>query len=187
MISVFNAFDILVVIVSIVCLYHAKRNKKITFFFVAVLYTLIVEEMGAGGYRPFGLVPGYTYSQDFLINIWHVPGSIPFMWASIIYSVMEISNKLDLSPGSRPFFDAILAMLIDVSEDPIAIRFGLWKWNSNNGFFEVPYMNFEGWLFIVFSLSLFWRILNKEIPLRNLSYLSIFILLKISNSIDDLR
>jgi uncharacterized membrane protein len=181
MISIFNAFGFLVVIVSTLCLFHAKSNKKIIFFFVAVLYSLIVEEMGAGGYRPFHLVPGYTYSQDFIINFWHVPAIIPFMWASIIYSVMEISNKLDLSAGSRPFFDAILAMLIDVSEDPIAIRFGLWNWDSNNGFLGVPYMNFEGWLGIVFSISLFWRFLNKEIPLRNLFYLSIFILLKISD------
>jgi uncharacterized membrane protein len=59
--------------------------------------------------------------------------------------------------------DALLALLIDLSIDAIAIRRGYWQWTIplNAGWFGVPADNLSAWMFVVFFFSLLCRLLRR--------------------------
>lgn len=186
MISLSNTFDIFAVTIALICLNHARKNGKIILFFIALSYGLFIEEMGASGVRLTALIPGYTYGKDFFVIIWYAPLSIALMWASVIYSTMETSDRLNIYPSTRPFFDALTALLIDIPMEPVATKFGLWRWENSEGFLGIPFINFLGWMFVVFAFSLVFRILTKKLKVINLYYFLILFILFIPFRLDGL-
>lgn len=113
----------------------------------------------------------YTYSTQFLIQAGTAPDNVPISaglyWGLILYSCMQVSDRIGLPEWSRPSLDGILALTIDMSLDTIAIRVdgGFWNWltvpfeslPTSNGFFGVTYGNFTGWLIVVFTFSALLR------------------------------
>jgi hypothetical protein len=77
---------------------------------------------------------------------------------------MEFSDASSLPYFIRPIFDALLALNIDLALDAVAIRIGFWDWGKGLQFqyFGVPYANFWGWFWVVFSFSLGFRILSRR-------------------------
>jgi hypothetical protein len=123
----------------------------------AVPYGLLLEQ---GDIMIFG---SYAYNQQFLLKLGAVPLVIALAWAMIINSCMYISDTFGVSPRLAPFTDAILAIVLDLSFDAIAIRQGLWHWvlPLNRGFFGVPAGNYYAWLFVAFGFSA-WTRLNRR-------------------------
>lgn len=106
---------------------------------------------------------GYHYHAGSWLWVWgDVPLYIPLAWAFILATSRSLTDSLGLRPWARPFADALLALLIDVSMDAVAIRLKFWYWHGlswNDGFFGVPADNFVGWLLVSFTFSALTRAL----------------------------
>jgi hypothetical protein len=60
--------------------------------------------------------------------------------------------------------DTVLAIMLDLAFDAVAIRMGLWTWRDiglDQGWFGVPAGNFYAWLFVTWSFSFLTRWLRE--------------------------
>jgi hypothetical protein len=123
----------------------------------AVPFGLLLEQ---GDIMIFG---SYAYNQLFFFKIGAVPIAIALAWAMIIRSCMAISDAAGVPARLAPFSDAVLAIILDLSFDTIAIRQGLWHWNIrlDQGFFGVPAGNYYAWLFVAVGFSAWTRLVRR--------------------------
>jgi uncharacterized membrane protein len=88
---------------------------------------------------------------------WRVaPGGVPLavvvVWAAVISSAMAVAVRRGAgSPPSRAVSAALLALLVDLAMEPVAVRAGLWRWTPPGAWLGVPVGNFVGWAVIVGS------------------------------------
>ncbi len=160
MVSVSNIFEVLMLILVILCFLHARNHGKarMSELFILIVYGVVLEELTILFFRE------YTYGRDFLLMVQDVPLAIGLGWAAIIYSAMETSDRLGIPASYRPMFDTLLALNIDLSMDAIAIRAGFWNWSNGGAWFGVPYGNFFGWICVVFFFSITARWLREHPP-----------------------
>ena len=89
----------------------------------------------------------YTYDDDWLLKIGHMPVTVALIWPVVILSAMEVarSNPWASSSQLRTASVVALVVLADASLiEPIAVRAGLWRWTVP-GFFGVPIIGVLGW------------------------------------------
>ena len=106
----------------------------------------------------------YEYSPEFALAIDRAPIVIGLTWALIIAGAMRITDALGVRRRYAPIVDSVLAIMLDLAFDAVAIRMGLWTWRDigpDQGWFGVPAGNFYSWLFVVFGFSLFTRWLRE--------------------------
>jgi len=113
----------------------------------------------------------YAYSENFLVNIAHVPVAIGLGWAVIVYCAMLLSDQYNIPWTLRPFMDALTALVLDLSMDAIAIRLGFWHWSIplNQEWYGVPFENLVGWILVVLSFSFLARFIRTLNPKRILT------------------
>jgi hypothetical protein len=102
----------------------------------------------------------YEYAADWILAIDRAPVVIGLTWALIIAGAMRITDALGVRRRYAPFVDSVLALMLDLAFDAIAIRMGLWTWRGvghADGWFGVPAGNFYSWLFVTLGFSLFTR------------------------------
>lgn len=102
----------------------------------------------------------YEYSPDFILAIDRAPVVIGLTWALIIAGAMRITDALGVRRRYAPVVDSVLAIMLDLAFDAVAIRMGLWTWRDvplTDGWFGVPAGNFYSWLFVTFGFSLVTR------------------------------
>ena len=102
----------------------------------------------------------YEYSPEFALAIDRAPIVIGLTWALIIAGAMRITDALGVRARYAPIVDSVLAIMLDLAFDAVAIRMGLWTWRDvgpENGWFGVPAGNFYAWLFVTWSFSLVTR------------------------------
>lgn len=137
-----------------ICSWHAlkvvRSRQRFLELLMAGVFGVVLEELNvllSGGF--------YVYGREFLIIFDQAPLAIGLGWAVIIYSAMTISDAYGLQERVKPFFDAIQAILIDLSMDAVAIRLGFWRWPIplTDGWFGVPAGNFFGWMLVVVLYS----------------------------------
>ncbi|MCS6777396.1 MAG: carotenoid biosynthesis protein [Chloroherpetonaceae bacterium] len=125
----------------------------------AVLYAIVFEHANMARYAH--TPGGYHYHPaSWCMILGDVPLYIPLAWGFILSTSMRITEHLGIHPGARPFCDALLALLIDLSLDAVAIRLEFWYWHGiplNDAFFGVPADNFLGWLLVSFTFSVLTR------------------------------
>lgn len=138
----------------------------------------------------------YSYSPNFLIQVFHVPLAIGCGWATIIYSAMLLSDQYNLPWHIRPYMDALTALILDLSLDSIAIRLRFWTWliPFNEEWYGVPFENLIGWLLVALVFSFVIRFLRTLNPRRRwtvffmvvspaLEYLLLFLALLVFSAI----
>ena len=114
----------------------------------------------------------YHYSPDFVLALDRAPLLIGLTWALIIAGAMRITDALGVRRRYAPVVDSVLAIMLDLAFDAVAIRVGLWTWRgvpSTDGWFGVPAGNFYAWLFVTLAFSLLTRWLrdaSRESPSR---------------------
>ncbi|WXG47314.1 MAG: carotenoid biosynthesis protein [Candidatus Atabeyarchaeum deiterrae] len=157
----FIGMEIMSISLFVICSWHALKVKhskqRFLELIMAAVFGVLLEELNvllSGGY--------YVYGRDFLIILDQAPLAIGLGWAVIIYSAMSISDAYGLDERVKPFFDAIQAILIDLSMDAVAIRLGFWRWPIalTDGWFGVPAGNFFGWMFVVAIYSSYTRLIR---------------------------
>lgn len=115
----------------------------------------------------------YHYSADFVLALDRAPLLIGLTWALIIAGAMRITDALGVRRRYAPVVDSVLAIMLDLAFDAVAIRVGLWTWRgvpSTDGWFGVPAGNFYAWLFVTLAFSLLTRWLrdaSREVPSRD--------------------
>ncbi len=111
---------------------------------VAVLYGWLLETLDM---LIFG---SYHYGRLTWWWVGNVPVYIPLLWATIAHSSMALSDRSGLPMWARPFLDGLLAVVMDLAVDAIAIRLGLWHWTIGlrEGWFGVPAGNLCAWMLV---------------------------------------
>jgi hypothetical protein len=102
----------------------------------------------------------YEYSPDFVLVLDRSPIAIGLTWALIIAGAMRITDALGVRARYAPVVDSLLAIMLDLAFDAVAIRMGLWTWRElgpEAGWFGVPAGNFYSWLFVTLGFTLFTR------------------------------
>lgn len=152
-----------VFVISLVWAFNKGRAYWLPFL-GGVIYSLIFEHYNM--LRTVGGRGGYHYHPNSWIMLWgDVPLYIPLAWGFILLTSLRLTDKLHLKPWARPFSDALLALLLDLSLDVVAIRLKFWYWHDvglNDAFFGVPADNFLGWLLVTFTFSLFTRLIFTD-------------------------
>jgi hypothetical protein len=111
----------------------------------------------------------YHYSSDFILAIDRAPVVIGLTWAVIIAGAMRITDALGVRRRYAPVVDSVLAIMLDLAFDAVAIRMGLWTWRgigADQGWFGVPAGNFYAWLFVTFAFSLVTRAIRDRATRR---------------------
>lgn len=155
----FIGFELTIVGLFLVVGWHATRNTIChrVEYLLAFLYALMFEELD------IRLFHTYQYSEGYTLVLGQVPIVIALAWAVILYTSMAMSDSWEVSDSAKACLDALLAVLIDVSIDAIAIRRGYWQWQIplSAGWFGVPAGNLYAWMFVVFFFSLWCRKLRR--------------------------
>jgi hypothetical protein len=106
----------------------------------------------------------YEYSAEFALAIDRAPIVIGLTWALIIAGAMRITDALGVRGRYAPVVDSVLAIMLDLAFDAVAIRMGLWTWRDigpEQGWFGVPAGNFYAWLFVTLGFSIFTRLIRE--------------------------
>ena len=156
----FAALELILLALFVAALRYAWRSGgwvRLLELVSAVPYAMLLEQ---GDIALFG---SYAYSQGFFVKIGAVPIAIALAWALIISSCMYLSDSVGVPYRLAPLTDALLAIILDLSFDAIAIRQGLWHWNLrlDDGYFGVPAGNFYAWLFVAFGFSAWTRLVRR--------------------------
>lgn len=175
-------------------------NKNIIrlVFFLLILFIIpfVFEYVGINFGAPLGV--RYFYLKEFLPQIFGLPLVILLLWVIFIYIGYSLTNsiftyffkenyneilKKNLNIIFLSLLDGFIVLTFDIFIDPIAVKFGLWRWeNFFFSYFGVPIGNFVGWYIIATTTTLFLRSLdlifsfeiNKKC-LNSVPYVYIFI------------
>ena len=107
----------------------------------------------------------YEYAPDFVLAIDRAPVVIGLTWALIIAGAMRITDAVGVRRRYAPVVDSVLAIMLDLAFDAVAIRVGLWTWRDvgpADGWFGVPAGNFYAWLFVTYAFSVLTRWLRDH-------------------------
>jgi hypothetical protein len=152
----FLLFELLMYALLLWVLRDAARQGRwrVLEVLAACLYGLLLE------WATLKQLHAYSYG-DFVLMLDGAPLAIGAGWAIILYSAMELSDRLTLPERLRPLAAGLFALSIDLAMDAIAIRRGFWTWGDtplDADWFGVPWGNFWAWLIVVssFSFALGW-------------------------------
>ncbi|HUF06236.1 MAG TPA: carotenoid biosynthesis protein [Candidatus Binatia bacterium] len=137
----------------------ALRRGRLPFLELvsAALFGLMLEQANQVIYET------YEYSPDFVLAVDRSPIVIGLTWAFIIAGAMRITDALGVRGRYAAVVDSVLAIMLDLAFDAVAIRMGLWTWRDigpHEGWFGVPAGNFYSWLFVTLGFTLFTRLLR---------------------------
>jgi len=79
-----------------------------------------------------------------------VPVAVAVVWAAVISSAMAIAPRLGWrSALGRGATAALVAIVLDLAMEPVAVRAGLWTWTPPGPWLGIPIGNFVGWAVVV--------------------------------------
>ncbi len=164
---IFGAIEIAMLILFSLALVDALRHfqnnrHKILLLILAFIYALIFENVNIA--ISTGDIGSYVYNVGFNLFIWKTPLFVALAWSVLIYTSMQLTDMIKLKTLTRPFLDALLVVIIDLTLDVVAERQGLWAWigyGATDGWFGVPANNFIGWMFVTFIFSFLFRYFTR--------------------------
>ncbi|GAB4411919.1 MAG: carotenoid biosynthesis protein [Anaerolineae bacterium] len=105
----------------------------------------LIEFTGSTTGYPFG---AYHYTDLMQPQIGGVPLLIPLAWLMMLPPAWAVARRI-AGPHSRLAFIAWSALTMtawDLFLDPQMVAWGLWSWAQPGGYFDIPWINFLGWL-----------------------------------------
>ena len=143
----------------------ALRRGRLPFLELisAALFGLLLEEADQL------ITESYHYADAWILQLDRAPLVIGLTWALLIAGAMRITDALGVRRRWAPFVDSVLAIMLDLAFDAIAIRMGLWTWRgmgATDGWFGVPAGNFYAWLFVTWAFSFVSRWLRDAARTR---------------------
>jgi uncharacterized membrane protein len=156
--------------------------------FSALLLIFIYKRFGFANAIAFLIITGgFSAIMDFLsayveVN-YEYPGKskrwvftfILFGWTAIAGSCLLVAEQLltrkneDLLNKKSlwwkaPILTAVLAVLLDMFIDPIAVETGYWVWfvKGEIYYYEIPLLNFVGWFVLMLCASMAWIFIIRQ-------------------------
>lgn len=158
---------------------NKKVLKSILFLVIIFIIPLIFEYIGINYGAPLGV--RYHYLENFKPKIFGLPLLVWVFWCIFIYIGYSLTNsifiyflkenyniviKKNLNIILFSLFDGFIVLIFDIFIDPVAVKFGLWRWeNYKVSYFGVPIGNFVGWYIITATTTLFLRTLDIIFPM----------------------
>lgn len=136
------------------------RRGSITII-VLQLFALIVETIAIKTGFPYG---HFTYSHSLGYKLFDTtPWSVGLSWSMIVIGAAVIVQRyIKKKYLILPAYVLIL-LVTDVVLDPGAVALGYWKYANTNGFYNVPFTNFLGWILSgTIGCSLFLILVSKK-------------------------
>jgi putative membrane protein len=129
---------------------------------------------------PYGT---FQYSDTLGFHFLDVPLSVPLAYLPILLGSFTLSNHLLRLPTrlQHTLLSAVINTIIDFLIDPAAVKAHFWYWPEGGFYYEVPLINFIGWLGTGFIYSqILYASLQSELKIRkvplNLTYSLLLIL-----------
>ncbi|SFC22121.1 carotenoid biosynthesis protein [Tropicimonas isoalkanivorans] len=97
-----------------------------------------------------------------------------FGWMAVCGTCLLIAEGVLAEPGDdvlslpslrwrAPLLAAVVAVLLDLFIDPIAVAAGYWVWTKPaNVYYEIPLLNFVGWFVLMFLAPLAWIEISRR-------------------------
>lgn len=161
-------------LVCIYILHWVSREKNPASFlikFAAIAAaSWLAEETAIRAYR------FYQYAPEWRLFIGHVPIPIILVWPVVIHSGWELASLLTNRNRRYAHLVAALIIWIDASLiETIAVRSGLWTWNSP-GLMGVPLIGIFGWTyFSLLSIPVLTFTAKRKRDIAKLALLTLFI------------
>lgn len=170
-ISAFEIPAILLFLFAVGLLIKRKDHVRLADLITASLFGIILE------YVNIAINAGYQYHLDFILQIGVPPNNVPITiglaWGTLLLTVQKISGRYNFPLHIRVIFEAAFVVSADIFTDVLVIRLdgGFWDWTgyvadfsiTNASFFGVRWLNYLGWYFVIFFLSLFLNLINQRI------------------------
>lgn len=122
------------------------------------------------------------FISSFVVHNYEYPGQsqlwvftfIFFGWISVCASCLFIAEGILARPGydivsqrklwwQVPILTGIIAVLLDLFIDPVAVDAGYWVWLvKGTVYYGIPLLNFVGWFVLMFLASLGWIIIIRQ-------------------------
>jgi len=97
----------------------------------------------------------HRYGRGWTLAPLGVPVAVALVWAAVISSALALAARRGLRPALvRALGAALLAVTLDLTIEPVAVRRALWQWTPPGPWLGVPVGNFVGWIVIVAAYGL---------------------------------
>jgi len=167
----FEIPTVLLFLFAVGMLIKGKNFSRLSDLMTAFVFGITLE------YMNMFLTKGYHYHTEFFLQFGNPPTNVPIViglaWGMLLLTAQDVSRRLKLPLRVRIFFEAAFVVSTDIMLDVIAIRLegGFWVWDTvstdltitNTSFFGVGWMNFIGWYFVIFFVSLSLHLMKKKI------------------------
>ncbi|MHA1647976.1 MAG: hypothetical protein ACTSVL_10420 [Promethearchaeota archaeon] len=167
----FEIPTVLLFLFALGMLIKGKDFSRLSDLMTAFVFGITLE------YMNMFLTKGYHYNTSFFLQFGNPPTNVPIViglaWGMLLLTAQDVSRRLKLPLRVRIFFEAAFVVSTDIMLDVIAIRLegGFWVWDTvstdltitNTSFFGVGWMNFIGWYFVIFFVSLSLHTMNNKI------------------------
>lgn len=147
------------VLVSLVCMTsHEGWASAVKLSVLSVIVAGGMELLGTMTGIPFGR---YEYTD--LLGpkfLGHVPYIIPLSWMMMLYPAMILTDAIGIRGVWRPLAAGFVLTIWDVAMDPaVTTGFAYWQWQTEGGFYGMPYTNWVGWWMTGALLAgIYWKV-----------------------------
>lgn len=144
----------------ILLLYQKSYNLALVWAFsFSYLLGFAAEYIGVN----HGLVFGdYIYPNVLGPQIAGVPLIIGVNWFLITFCVASLIFPMKIRTIWKILLATVVAVLIDVLIEPVAMELNFWNWDNN----EVPFQNYVGWAVISFLIFCFYALVKVSVENR---------------------
>lgn len=170
-----HLFIITIAIVWLALVYYSYKKygtkKTIMYFLPMIIAALFIESAGVASGRYY--YPGYMLYISIVDN-GAVPIIIVLAWSANLFLFMNMGKHfISRIYQKRDFLQIIListaagllGVCLDLLEDPIAHHNNWWVWTGSLAgvkFYEVPILNFIGWFFLIFFMSIATLLIERS-------------------------
>jgi len=150
--------------------YRNGLKKTIMYFLPMIIIALFIESAGVASGR-------YNY-PGYILYLSVVGGGVPLIiilaWSANLFLFFNMGKHIVLNVYQKRNFlqiflisitAGVIAVCLDLLEDPLAHYNNWWIWKESIGgvkFYEVPLLNFVGWFFLIFFMSLSTLLIERS-------------------------
>jgi putative membrane protein len=137
-------------------------GKSVSILLILSLYAFIIET--------FAIITGFPYSSFHYTDqigfkiAGYTPYTLPFAYVPIFLGSIYLASIISRNIYSYFLITTFIVLLVDIMLDPAAVALKFWIYHSPGIFYNVPLMNFLGWILTGFLAALItYPLLSKEL------------------------
>ena len=144
-------------------------TKAIKTILILSIFSMIIETVGVLTGFPYGF---FFYTQYLGPRIGVVPWTVSFGWVPLVIASWALTERLLKNQTSilkKVAAGSAIITIFDLVLDPGAVALKFWFWHSPGAYYNVPVINFFGWLLSGFiGMTIILKLLKTEKPNNNL-------------------